>query len=100
MRSNTAAKGLDLSDFDQSQMVDLFQFNLFPNITVIVMCDSITVLRSRPGDTPDHALMDTLHLDRRPPGSERSQPMQATIPAEEASMNLVFDQDLSNLQRA
>ena len=100
MRAQTDQKGLDLASFDQSQMLTLFQFNLFPNITVIVMCDSITVLRSRPGDTPDDAYMDLLHLDRRPPGSERTQPMQAVIPAEEASMNLVFDQDLSNLLRA
>ena len=100
MRGQTKQKGLDLDSFDQSQMLDLFQFNLFPNITVIVMCDSITVLRSRPGDTPDDAFMDLLHLDRRPPGAEHTQPMQAVIPAEEAAMNLVFDQDLSNLQRA
>ena len=100
VRVQTAQKGLDLDSFDQSQMLDLFQFNLFPNITVIVMCDSITVLRSRPGETPDDAYMDLLHLDRRSPGIERAQPMQAVIPAEEAAMNLVFDQDLSNLQRA
>lgn len=101
LRRRAAANGWDFSPFDQSQTIDLFQLNLFPNITVIVLSDAVTVLRARPGDTPDDAHMDLLRLERVPPGHQRgTRPLVATLPPGQASLGLVFDQDIENLANA
>ena len=95
-------EGRDLTHLTQSQQLDLFQFSLFPNTSVIVMCDRITCLRARPGATPDDAFMDIVSFNRLPDGEERAanRPLQLTLPADDARINLVFDQDISNLLRA
>lgn len=118
-------EGWDASGFTESQLLDLFQFNLFPNTSVILMCDSATVLRARPGNTPDEASLDLLHFDRRKSGklngalsgaltrktagesgttqAEKrpvAYPVIAALDPDNASLNLVFDQDVENLKRA
>lgn len=101
LRTKAAADGWDATGFDQAQMLDLYQLNLFPNISVIVMADTITCLRARPGPTPDDAFMDVISLQRVPSGQPRpGKPMRATMAAGDASLGAVFDQDVTNLLRA
>lgn len=106
VRERAAREGWEIGGgaadrFTESQLLDLFQFNLFPNASVIVMCDTATVLRARPGGHPDEAWLDLLHLDRMSavkPAPER--PMVAVLDADNVDLNLVFNQDVENLKRA
>lgn len=101
VRQRAVSEGWNADGFTESQLLDLFQFNFFPNCSVIVMSDSATVLRARPGSHPDEASLDLLHLDRRKtsqPAPER--PMIATLDPDNADLNLVFNQDVENLKRA
>ena len=101
LRSNAEGKDLKVERFSQSQLLDLFQFNFFPNITVIIMFDSVTILRARPGTTPDDCKMDVLNLQRQPNGNTAGiRPQSIDMPVDSASLNLVFDQDISNLRNA
>ncbi|MCB0994219.1 MAG: aromatic ring-hydroxylating dioxygenase subunit alpha [Acidimicrobiales bacterium] len=101
VRERAAAQGWDIGHLTQSQAVDLFQLNLFPNITVIVLSDAVTVLRARPGATPDDAHMDVIRLERTPPGHRRgARPFCAEISPDDAQFGLVFDQDVVNLSNA
>ena len=43
------------------------QYNLFPNVTVLVFADMLQVVRSRPGATPDDAYMDAFQFERVAP---------------------------------
>ncbi len=101
VRERAEQQGWDAANFTESQLLDLFQFNFFPNCSVIIMSDSATVLRARPGNHPDAASLDLLHFDRRKtsqPAPER--PMIATLDPDSADLNLVFNQDVENLKRA
>ena len=101
VRERAAEEGWDATAMTESQLLDLYQFNFFPNITVIIMSDSCTVLRARPGDTPDDAHLDLLHFDRNKanqPAPEK--PMMVTLDPDQADLNLVFNQDVENLKRA
>jgi choline monooxygenase len=101
-RSTAAATGLDLSTYNDDQMMNLQQYNLFPNATVLVFPDLLQVVKARPGATPDHALMDTFVFDRHPPGdpSPHARATRAMLEPGEADFGLVLNQDVDNLQRA
>ena len=47
------------------------QYNLFPNLTVLVFSDMLQVVRSRPGATPDDAYMDAFSFERVAPSDLR-----------------------------
>jgi nitrite reductase/ring-hydroxylating ferredoxin subunit len=103
VRANARSKGLDLSRFGDDQLLNLQQYNLFPNITVLVFPDLLSVIRARPGDTPDQAIMDAFAFTRHPAGdrSPRLQPVGATIPADgDLPLGLVLSQDVKNFARA
>ena len=98
--SQLAERGVDLARFDTDQMMTMRQYNLFPNITVLVFGDLLQVVRSRPGPTPDEGFMDVLAFDRVAPGAPRSTPITAELPAGSHSLGLVLDQDVANVERA
>jgi len=88
---------------DEARLVDMSQYNLFPNITVLVFADMLTVVRSRPGETVDDAYMDVFAFDRRPPRDEspRTKPFDVEIPPDgELPFGLVLNQDVRNFARA
>jgi choline monooxygenase len=62
----------------------------------------LSVIKARPGPTPDEAIMDSMVFRRRPPGdvSPRVKPLDLTIPPEQAVFGLVINQDVANLQFA
>lgn len=98
IRARALTQGWSFDHLDQSQLLDLFQLNLFPNVSIIVMADTITCLRARPGATPDESLMDVVSLQRLPDGAERpGPPICATVDPADTSLGLVFDQDVANL---
>ena len=81
-------------------MMTMEQYNLFPNITVLVFGDLLQVVGARPGATPDEGYMDVMAFDRVEPGAPRRDPVSAQIAAGSYSMGLVVDQDIANVERA
>ena len=103
VRARGSESGLDLSPFNDHQVLDLQQYNLFPNITVLVFADLLTVVRSRPGADVEHAFMDMFSFERRPAGdaSPRTPPFDVTLPADaEVPGGLVLNQDAGNFARS
>lgn len=100
-RERAAGRGWDFSRFDQAQVLDLHQTNLFPNVTAIFLSDALSVVRARPGAGPDEAFMDILNLERLAPGEPRPpRPHRMTLTPEQAKIGLVFEQDIANMARA
>lgn len=97
-----ATRGCDLSRFSTAQVMDLQQYNLFPNVTVLVFADMLQVVKSRPGATPDDAWMDVFSYVRAPdPSAPRTAPMVVDLPhAGAADLGLVLNQDVANFARA
>ena len=75
------ARGLDYSHFTLDQTLNMSQYNLFPNITVLVFSDMLNVVRSRPGATHLDAYMDAFTFERRPPAADapRSRPFEMEL---------------------
>jgi choline monooxygenase len=93
--------GLDLSGFTVDQLMSMEQYNLFPNITVLVFPDIVSVIRARPGPTVDDAVMDAFALHRRPPGAPHAKPTDIELPTDaELPFGLVLNQDVRNFERA
>ncbi|GIU86445.1 MAG: (2Fe-2S)-binding protein [Acidimicrobiia bacterium] len=101
VREQLAARGVDAGRFSQEQVLDLFQYNLFPNATVVLLVDLIQVMRARPGATPDECWLDGFFLERvadeGPRGATRV--VDVVVPPGEADFGLVLNQDVENLQR-
>jgi hypothetical protein len=97
-----ATRGCDLSRFSTAQVMDLQQYNLFPNVTVLVFADMLQVVKSRPGATADDAWMDVFSYVRAPdPSAPRTQPIVVDLPhAGAADLGLVLNQDVANFARA
>jgi nitrite reductase/ring-hydroxylating ferredoxin subunit len=103
VRAHYATRGVDLSDFDVDQTLNMSQYNLFPNITVLVFSDMVNVIRSRPGDDHEHASMDAFLFERRPAGDAAGpgRPFDVVLgPDEELPLGLVLGQDVANFERA
>jgi hypothetical protein len=94
-----AASGVDLSGLATEQILDMQQYNLFPNTTVIAFPDLLQVVKSRPGPTPDECFMDILAFERRPDGSPHAQPMDVTVAPGDVDFGMVINQDVDALQR-
>ena len=103
IRSRNRELGIDLSGFDTDQMLNMSQYNLFPNITVLVFSDMVNVIRSRPGDDHDHAYMDAFLFERKPPapGAPVARPFDLVLgPDDDPPLGLVLGQDVANFERA
>ena len=64
VRDVNAAKGIDLSTYADHHVLDMEQYNLFPNITVLVFADMLSVVRARPGTHVEEAYMDVFAFTR------------------------------------
>jgi len=105
LRSHNASRGLDFSAFDDDQLLTMSQYNLFPNVTMVVFPDLLSVVRSRPGDSPDAGFMDVFVFDRVAAdpagGTARTKPLDVTLPPDgELPIGLVLGQDVANAERA
>ncbi len=99
IRSTAAASGVDLGAHSTDQLLDMQQYNLFPNTTIVAFPDLLQVVKSRPGPTPDECFMDTLVFERRPPGAPRTPPMRVTVQPGDVDFGLVINQDVESLGR-
>jgi len=101
VRDVGVAQGLDFSRYTDRQLMDLQQYNLFPNATVLVFPDLFQVVKSRPGDNPDATIMDTFAFARRSPADRTppSRPVDVSVDPGEADFGLVLNQDVASLQR-
>ena len=102
VRAKAAESGLDFSMFDDRQVMDLNQYNLFPNITVLVIADLLSVVRARPGATHLDAFMDVFAFARKPAGdtSPRTKPIDVQLPhGADPPFGLVLNQDVGNFER-
>jgi len=96
IRATSAEKGADLSRFDTDQMLTLHQYNLFPNSTVLVTPDLLSVLSAKPGPDPDHAEMVAIHFRRAPSAdAPRSEPMTVALGGQPADLGFVLNADVS-----
>ncbi|MFT5203038.1 MAG: choline monooxygenase [Candidatus Aldehydirespiratoraceae bacterium] len=93
-------EGVDLTQFDTTQMMTMEQYNLFPNTTVLIFGDLLQVVRSRPGLSPDEGFMDIMAFDRVVTDAPRRDPVTMEIEAGSYSMGLVVDQDVANVERS
>ncbi len=102
VRAFQAQQGVDLSGFVDDEIMNIQQYNLFPNMTLLVYADLVQVLRARPGATPDEALLDGFFFERHAADdqSPRTKPMDVTLAPDDADFGLVLNQDFALLQRA
>ena len=95
------AQGLDYSHLTLDQTLNMSQYNLFPNVTILVFSDMLNVVRARPGATHLDAHMDAWTFDRRPAGSPRTRPFDLDLdPNGELPLGIVLNQDLANFARS
>ena len=101
IREFSKSQGVDLDRFDTDEIMNIQQYNLFPNMTLLVYPDLVQVLRARPGATPDDAFLDGFFFERHAPEdpAPRARPLDVTLAPGEADFGLVLNQDFALLQR-
>jgi len=101
VRTKHAARGVDLSRFSTNEVLTLNQYNVFPNTTILIAADMMTVMYSRPGESVDDGTLTIMHFDRAAGADEpRSRPMDAAVPFGEANFGHVLNQDTDVLRTA
>ena len=88
---------------DDGHLLDMSQYNIFPNLTVLVFSDMLQVVRSRPGASPDDAYMDAFSFERVVPhnGHTRSKPIDMELsPEGNLPIGLILNQDFANFARS
>jgi choline monooxygenase len=101
VRSVGAAAGVSYDRFSDDELLTMQQYNLFPNVSLVVYPDLFSILRSRPGPTPDEGFMDVFHFTRRPPGAPPSRPTDVPLaPSDDPPLGLVLGQDAKQIGRA
>ena len=96
LRRHQTQFGADMSGFDTEQVMNLSQYNLFPNATVLVWGEMINVILSRPGPTPDESELHTYLLLRHHADAPRSQPAAVAVPPD-GDLGWILNQDTSVL---
>jgi hypothetical protein len=90
-------RGVDLSWASTEQMLKLHQYNVFPNMTLLVNADHLTVMTARPGPDPDRGELLMILWMRMPQGVPRVRPTDVRMKADEAHPGLVLTQDIAVL---
>jgi choline monooxygenase len=96
LRRHQAQFGADMSAYDTGQVMDLVQYNLFPNATVLVWGEMVNVILARPGPTPDQAEMVTFLLLRHHLDAPHAQPVEVPVPID-GDLGWILNQDTSVL---
>ena len=95
-----AEKGVDISGYDTERLTAMSQYNFFPNATMLVMPDMISVLSARPGLTPDDCQFVMMSLRRCAPDAPRTQPFTTELDASDTDLGFVMNQDVGVMQTA
>ncbi len=93
-------KGIDLSRFSNEAVLMLHQYNIFPNLTVLISADLLQVLCARPGADPASAELVGMTFEREVPGTARAKPFDVDMPRDQAGFGFVLDQDIQILENA
>jgi choline monooxygenase len=91
------------ASLDDGHLLDMSQYNLFPNLTVLVFSDMMQVVRSRPCASPNDAYMDAFSFERVAPANERARtkPIDLELaPDSELPIGLILNQDFANFARS
>jgi choline monooxygenase len=91
------------ASLDAAHLLDMSQYNLFPNVTVLVFADMLQLVRARPGATPDDAFMDAFSFERVAPADlrPRTKPFDVQLsPDQELPIGLILNQDFANFGRS
>ena len=100
--------GYDYSDASDSEILDNFTYNIFPNFSPWIGYLPTLVYRWLPGDTPDWCTMEIRLLFPTPKGEQRPRAVEKTIIPDDEPFSWaadkmgpqlanVFDQDMANL---
>ncbi len=100
LRDLGRSKGVSYDRFSNDQLMTMQQYNLFPNTSLVIFPDILTVLRSRPGATPDDGYLDIINYHRAPPGAPAGRPTDVLLPAGQDPGSLILNQDAGNIERA
>lgn len=93
-------KGIDLSGFSNHEMLLLHQYNIFPNLTVLISADLLQVLSARPGATADTSELIGMSFEREIKDVPRARPFDVDMPADQAGFGFVLNQDVDILKNA
>lgn len=96
-RAFAASRGVDLDWAGTDEVMRLHQYNVFPNMTLLMNADHLTVMTSHPGTDADHGELVMLLWSRMAPGAPRTKPVDVRMSADEAHPGLVLTQDISVL---
>ena len=104
VRDVNREQGIDLSSYSDHHVLDMEQYNLFPNITVLVFADMLSVVRARPGTHVEEAFMDVFAFTRvqtaEPTPAHATKPFDALLPPDaDPPFGLVLNQDVGNFAR-
>jgi phenylpropionate dioxygenase-like ring-hydroxylating dioxygenase large terminal subunit len=99
----------DLGRYTDTEMIDVSQYGLFPNMVLFPQLSLPMVYRFRPiGENPDRTLFELLILrpapdQGRPPAPARPHRLEerdsfTTVPGFDTSLGEVYDQDTGNLR--
>jgi choline monooxygenase len=101
LREVGQAQGVSYDRFSNDQLMTLQQYNLFPNVSLVIFPDLMTVLRSRPGATPDEGYLDVVNYRRTAPGATAPRATDVLLPAgQDPGLSLILNQDAGNIARA
>jgi phenylpropionate dioxygenase-like ring-hydroxylating dioxygenase large terminal subunit len=97
LREHQRQFGADMSDFDTDAMLGLAQYNLFPNVTVLLWSEMVNVLIARPGPAVDQAELVSFLLLRHTADAPRTPPPEFEV-ATDGDLGWVLNQDVSILR--
>ena len=103
IRTRVRERGIDtLDELSDDKVLNMQQYNLFPNVTVLVFSDMVQLVRSRPGETHEGAWMDVFAFERIPPDDpDRRRPFDYLLPPDaDPPLGLVLSQDVANFARS
>lgn len=80
LRDVGRSQGVSYDRFSNDQLMTMQQYNLFPNVSLVIFPDLMTVLRSRPGATPDDGYLDIINYRRTPPDAPFRVPPTSCCP--------------------
>ena len=101
VRAVQREQGIDLSSYSDHHVLDMEQYNLFPNITVLVFADMLSVVRARPGTHVEEAFMDVFAFTRvQQADAPRTKPFDALPPTGgDTPFRLRLQQHVGNFAR-
>jgi phenylpropionate dioxygenase-like ring-hydroxylating dioxygenase large terminal subunit len=98
IKGGMAQAGIDVSELTDTQLVDDYEWFLFPNIQIHTLSFGSWMFRMRPnGLDPESMIFDMWYLHKVPDGSELPPPAENVDVPQGESCGAVMDQDFNNI---